>query len=125
MILRFLLLLLLAAPAWAAPFGPGRLEHLRNFPSAHVDPRDVTVWLPPDYDPNGAPYAVLYMHDGQNLFDPATSYTGIDWGVDEAWREGRGWISRNVPGAAHTGQAWRARVDVPLRFLLPPDRPDA
>lgn len=80
-----LLLVLLLAPslAQAAGFGPGRLEHYRNFPSAHVDPRHVSVWLPPGYDPDGPPYAVLYMHDGQNLFDPATSYTGIDWGVDE------------------------------------------
>jgi len=35
------------------------------------------------------------------------------------WREGRHVISRNFPGAAHNEQAWRARVDVPLRFLLP------
>ncbi len=28
-------------------------------------------------------YPVIYMHDGQNLFDPATSYGGVDWGVDE------------------------------------------
>lgn len=87
MIRAFLLalaLLFAPAPAPAAPHGPGRLEHVRNFPSGHVDPRDVTIWLPADYDPDGAPYAVLYMHDGQNLFDPATSYTKVDWGVDEA-----------------------------------------
>ena len=29
-------------------------------------------------------YPVLYMHDGQNLFDPALSYIGVDWGLDEA-----------------------------------------
>jgi hypothetical protein len=41
------------------------------------------------------------------------------------WRQGRGLISRNFPGAAHNEQAWRARVDVPLRFLLGRERPDA
>nr|MCU0464706.1 alpha/beta hydrolase-fold protein [Anaerolineae bacterium] len=46
--------------------------------------RDVTVWLPPDYE--SAPdrrYPVIYMHDGQNMFDPLTSYAGVDWRVDE------------------------------------------
>ena len=37
-----------------------------------------------DYDPKGEPYAVLYMHDGQNLFDRRTSGFGKEWGVDEA-----------------------------------------
>ena len=51
-----------------------------------VTPRDVEVWLPPSYatEPDRT-YPVLYMHDGQNLFDPAQSqYSGWDWGVDEA-----------------------------------------
>jgi predicted alpha/beta superfamily hydrolase len=40
--------------------------------------------LPPSYgtDPQRR-YPVLYMHDGQNLFDPATSYGNVDWAVDE------------------------------------------
>ena len=54
-------------------------------PSAHVPARDVDIWLPPGYgDDPDARYPVLYMHDGQNLFDPSLSYTGVDWGVDEA-----------------------------------------
>lgn len=80
----FLLLLLLPAAAGAAAFGPGRLDHYRAFPSRWADARNVTVWLPPGYEPDGRPYAVLYMHDGQNLFDPATGYGGKEWGVDEA-----------------------------------------
>ena len=54
-------------------------------PSAYVPARDVDIWLPPSYaiDPERR-YPVVYMHDGQNLFDPSLSYTGIDWGVDEA-----------------------------------------
>ncbi|HEX9615559.1 MAG TPA: alpha/beta hydrolase-fold protein, partial [Bacteroidota bacterium] len=47
--------------------------------------RDVSVWLPPSYDRESSKrYAVLYMHDGQNVFDPSTSFTGYDWHVDEA-----------------------------------------
>ncbi len=85
--MRFVLALLLAlapALAFAASSGPGRLQHYRNFPSRFADTRHVSVWLPPGYDPQGRPYAVLYMHDGQNLFDPATGYGNKEWGVDEA-----------------------------------------
>lgn len=47
-------------------------------------PRGMIVWLPPGYDAeDDKRYPVLYMHDGQNLFDPATSSFGVDWGMDE------------------------------------------
>ena len=46
--------------------------------------RDIIVWLPPSYQKNTKKhYPVLYMHDGQNLFDPSTAFTGYDWRVDE------------------------------------------
>jgi len=44
--------------------------------------RDILVYLPPDYDQSAARYPVMYMHDGQNLFDQATSVSG-EWQVDE------------------------------------------
>ena len=45
--------------------------------------RRVWLYLPPDYATSGDKrYPVLYMHDGQNVFDDATSYVG-EWGVDE------------------------------------------
>lgn len=50
-----------------------------------VASRDVWVWLPPSYgSATGRRFPVLYMHDGQNVFDPATSMNKTDWGVDEA-----------------------------------------
>jgi adenylate cyclase len=50
-------------------------------------PRPVDVWLPPHYqDTPSRRFPVLYMHDGQNLFDPQTSFLGVDWGIDEAMR---------------------------------------
>ena len=82
-LLAFLLLFLPAA-AQAGPWGPGELVQYRSFPSRHVEPRNVTVWLPEGYDPKGEPYAVLYMHDGQNVFDRRTSGFDKEWGVDEA-----------------------------------------
>jgi predicted alpha/beta superfamily hydrolase len=45
--------------------------------------RRVWIYLPPDYATSGRRYPVLYMHDGQNVFDDATSFAG-EWGVDEA-----------------------------------------
>jgi len=48
--------------------------------------RFLRVWLPPGYDDPanaGRHYPVLYLNDGQNLFEAATSFTGIEWQVDE------------------------------------------
>lgn len=52
------------------------------------DSRDVIVYLPPDYnsDPERR-YPVLYLHDGQNLFDAATAFAGNEWGLDELAEE--------------------------------------
>ncbi|MFN3386644.1 MAG: alpha/beta hydrolase [Candidatus Thermochlorobacter sp.] len=62
----------------------GTLKRFEKFPSQYIDPRHVDVWLPPDYETNTSQhYAVLYMHDGQNLFDPKQSFIGVDWGIDE------------------------------------------
>jgi predicted alpha/beta superfamily hydrolase len=44
--------------------------------------RRIWIYLPPDYKSTKKKYPVLYMHDGQNLFDEATSYSG-EWGVDK------------------------------------------
>ena len=41
--------------------------------------RDVIVYLPPGYGAAGARFPVLYLQDGQNLFDPATAFGGRDW----------------------------------------------
>jgi len=48
--------------------------------------RFLRVWLPPGYDdPENAErhYPVLYLNDGQNLFEASTSFTGVEWQVDE------------------------------------------
>jgi predicted alpha/beta superfamily hydrolase len=46
--------------------------------------RLLRVWLPPNYDRTGTTrYPVLYLNDGQNLFDPATAFAGVDWQVGE------------------------------------------
>lgn len=45
--------------------------------------RRIWLYLPPGYASGTKKYPVIYMHDGQNLFNEATSYAG-EWGVDEA-----------------------------------------
>lgn len=65
--------------------GSGVLHRYIGFTSQHVGQRTVDVWCPPGYDAAGdVCFPVLYMHDGQNIFDPALAYTGVDWGIDEA-----------------------------------------
>ena len=77
-----MLALLFAVPA-AAKADAGTLVDLGIVQSKYADARRVQVWLPSTYTPNGPRHAVLYMHDGQNLFDPETSYGGKEWMVDE------------------------------------------
>jgi predicted alpha/beta superfamily hydrolase len=60
----------------------GRIVRHENFPSAHVTARNVDVWLPAQYDPQKK-YAVLYMQDGQMLFDSTLTWNKQEWGVDE------------------------------------------
>ncbi|MBL8276404.1 MAG: alpha/beta hydrolase [Pelomonas sp.] len=65
----------------------GRIERLGVVPSAHVQPRDVQVWLPPGYERDtDQRYPVLYLHDGQNVFDAQAA--GAEWRVDEAAEQG-------------------------------------
>lgn len=59
----------------------GRIQHLAHFPSQFVAPHDIDVWLPADY-PKHAPYAVLYMFDGQNLFGPRETGKLPSWQAD-------------------------------------------
>jgi len=63
----------------------GNIQTHRAFPSKILrNKRDVLVYLPPGYRRfTGKRYPVLYLHDGQNVFDAATSFAGVEWGVDE------------------------------------------
>lgn len=60
----------------------GTLKHIENFPSKYVSPRNVDIWLPEGYDENEK-YAVLYMQDGQMLFDSTITWDKQEWRVDE------------------------------------------
>ena len=63
--------------------GPHLIKH-EQFPSRNLrNKRDLIVYLPPGYnEQHSRTYPVLYLHDGQNLFDGATSFIpGMDWHV--------------------------------------------
>ena len=71
---------------WQGSGVKGTLVYWTDFSSKILGPaRHVSVWLPPGYEEDAERrYKVLYMSDGQNLFDPRIANTGVDWGVDEA-----------------------------------------
>lgn len=60
----------------------GTVDYIENFPSKFIASRNVAIWLPDDYNKQEK-YAVLYMHDGQMLFDASTTWNKQEWGVDE------------------------------------------
>lgn len=65
----------------------GCIERLADFSSHHVESRHIEVWLPPDYEHQaraGKRFAVLYMHDGQMLFDARTTWNRQAWAMDVA-----------------------------------------
>ena len=67
-----------------APEISGDYRIHESFPVTGLSSRRVIVWLPPSYATDTERrFPVLYMHDGQNVFDPHTSTLGYDWRVDE------------------------------------------
>lgn len=60
----------------------GKLIQLGYFPSQYTAPRRVAVWLPDGYKP-GSSVPVIYMHDGQMLFDSRVTWNRQEWGMDE------------------------------------------
>ncbi|GAB4195299.1 MAG: hypothetical protein Tsb002_27690 [Wenzhouxiangellaceae bacterium] len=81
---------------------PGsQLHFIDDLGSAHIPARRIAVWLPPGYGDAGQRYPVIYMHDGQNLFDPGTAYIGEEWGMDESIAELS--ASGDIPAAIVVG----------------------
>jgi predicted alpha/beta superfamily hydrolase len=63
--------------------------------------RILHVYLPPGYHETDKRYPVLYMQDGQNLFSDHLSYTGVSWGVPEAFESDNGLPLHIVVGIEH------------------------
>jgi predicted alpha/beta superfamily hydrolase len=69
----------------------GKIERIEHFRSKYITPRNIDVWLPEGYS-NAKKYAVLYMHDGQMLYDPAQSWNQQAWDIDDV---ASGLVSKN------------------------------
>ena len=107
----------------------GGLVRHAGFPSVWVPARNVDVWLPEGYSPHKR-YAVLYMHDGQMLFDGTATWNRQEWGVDEVmggliregrirdcivvgvWNAGEGRHSEYFPQAAFESLTVKEREDI-------------
>jgi len=58
------------------------MERISDFPSAYVASRNIDVWLPRHYD-GSREFSVLYMHDGQMLYDSTQTWNKQAWDVDD------------------------------------------
>lgn len=125
-----------ARAVWHTPTVSGTLIVWPDFYSPELDnTRDVLVYLPPSYAGSTRRYPVLYMHDGQNLFDRGASFAGVEWGVDETMEAlaGEG-FEAIVVGVSNQGaervaeynpfpHVWQGRGERYLRFLVETVKP--
>ncbi len=84
-LLIFMIFCLQAKAQFPDPFPTvvsGKIERIPNFKSRYVTARNVDVWLPEGYS-DSLKYAVLYMHDGQMLFDSGMTWNNQAWDVDD------------------------------------------
>ena len=72
-------------PKPGAPTYSGNIRQLTFDSEVLEDRLDILVYLPPGYSSQDSwQYPILYLHDGQNVFDENTAVFGVEWGVDEA-----------------------------------------
>jgi predicted alpha/beta superfamily hydrolase len=115
----------------------GNLKVLKDVKSTCLgNQRDILVYLPPSYELGDRRYPVFYLHDGQNLFDEATSYAG-EWRVDETMealaQEGVEAIMVGIPNAGkarineyspfHSVDYGTSRGDLYLDFIVEQVKP--
>lgn len=127
-----ILALILAAPALAADptnmipkISEGKVIAWPALDGGTAGPMTVWVWLPPEYGAaRGKRFPVLYMHDGQNLFDKGLTAYNQEWQMDEAIprmvRQGdlRSWI---VVGVQSPKARYTALFPQRIFSLLSPD----
>ena len=80
----FILFLIVSLPLFGqdVKVASGVVVRHAAFPSLYVQERNVDIWLPEGYNASKK-YTVLYMNDGQMLFDSTTTWNGQEWKVDE------------------------------------------
>jgi len=60
----------------------GIINRIDSFPTKFISPRTVDIWLPSNYS-KSKKYSVIYMHDGQMLFDATTTWNKQEWRIDD------------------------------------------
>lgn len=111
-----------AAPIEVPPSRVGRIESLGVISSRHVSARAVQVWLPPGYgDDPARRHPVLYLHDGQNVFDGRAA--GAEWMFDEtAQRLAQAGVIEPPIIVAVDSTRDRLQDYTPTRMLMPAAR---
>lgn len=82
-IVLFTLFVSISAMAQLPAVSTGSIKRFEKFESTYVDARNVDVWLPDGYSASKK-YNVLYMQDGQMLYDSSTTWNKTSWDVDDA-----------------------------------------
>ena len=81
-LISYLLMMSLTGTAQLPKVSSGTLKRLDNFPSKYVTARNVDIWLPEGYS-STKKYPVLYMHDGQMLYDTSVTWNHQAWKIDD------------------------------------------
>ncbi|WP_282035517.1 alpha/beta hydrolase [Saccharicrinis aurantiacus] len=82
----FFVLMALTFYKCTPPATSSRIDSIQDFSSEYVQDRNISVWLPEGYTSNKQ-YDVLYMHDGQMLFDSTKTWNGQEWEVDKTMQQ--------------------------------------
>lgn len=111
----------------ATPSYGGTLVQLGELEGAQILPRQVAVWCPPGYaEQPERRFPVLYMHDGQNIFDPAGAFGGQSWEVHAAMARliERGTVPATiVVGVWNSAQRWRDYMPArPYHAIVTPEQ---
>ena len=112
----------------------GSVQRISDFYSKYVPTRNVDIWLPKGYS-NKNKYDVLYMHDGQMLFDAQSTWNNQEWKVDEVaaklmekdnikpfivvgiWNSGETRYPEYFPQKVYDGLSWLDKVEVKSKLI--------
>lgn len=91
----------------------GSIQRVENFPSQFLTARNVDIWLPEGYQ-SSKKYPVVYIHDGQMLFDSTLTWNKKEWKVDEILT---GLIREQKIGACIVVGIWNTGMDRISEYL--------
>ena len=116
----------MSKPTSSLPTGEGgELRFHTHVSRIFGNMRQLRVWLPPGYNSprnEGRRYPVLYLNDGQNLFEPETAFAGVDWRVGETLERliGEDVVPPMIVVGIDNATVERIREFIPYKSLHPP-----